>query len=122
MRKVLLVVICLLIVGCSSSNDLYQTIDGESAYDLVNEENAVLIDVRTKEEYSEDHIAGAINISLNEISLDEIKDVVDDFDDNIIVYCRSGARSKEASKLIIDLGYTSVYDLGSINNWVIENE
>lgn len=122
MRKVLLVVICLLIVGCSSSNDLYQTIDGESAYDLVNEENAVLIDVRTKEEYSEDHIAGAINIPLNEIRLDEIKDVVDDFDDNIIVYCRSGARSKEASKLIIDLGYTSVYDLGSINNWVIENE
>ena len=121
MRKILLLLIVLLLVGCNSNkidgDALYKTIKGEIAMDFVNNSKAVLIDVRTFEEFEVNHIEGAINIPVDEITKERLKEITEDKLDNIIVYCRSGNRSKTAAIKIIELGYTNVYDLGSIDNW-----
>lgn len=128
MKKIILVLfISLLLVGCSNDKidgkTLYKTIDGTLAQEFVNNDKAILIDVRTIEEYENVHIEGAINIPFDNINEESIGMVTDSKIDNIIVYCQSGNRSKEASIKIIELGYTNVYDLGSINNWeIIKNE
>ena len=72
--------------------------------------NVYLIDVRTSREYEEGHLNGAINISVFNIEK-EILNVVKNKDDLIIVYCSSGSRSKEAKKILENLGYTEVYNL-----------
>ena len=121
MRKILLLLIVLLLVGCNSNkidgDALYKTIKGEIAMDFVNNSKAVLIDVRTFEEFEVNHIEGAINIPVDEITKERLKEITEDKLDNIIVYCRSGNRSKTAAIKIIELGYTNVFDLGSIDNW-----
>lgn len=120
MRKLIICLVVLLtITGCAkdsvkeaiSSNS--KTVTSSEASSLIKE-GAILVDVRTKEEYDEKHITGAVNIPLSEIEEGNI-----DYDKSttIIVYCRSGARSSNAAKKLIALGYTNVYDLGSINNW-----
>jgi len=75
-------------------------------------ENAVLLDVRTREEYSEGHIDGSINIALSE--LDEVLTTVPDKDTPIFVHCRSGARSAQATQQLKDYGYTSVKNIGGV--------
>ena len=85
------------------------------------DEGALLIDVRSITEYNQGHIEGAINIDVQ-----EILNVTDSLIYNnasisknkkIIVYCRSGSRSNSAATKLVELGYTNVYDLGSIDNW-----
>lgn len=128
MKRIIIVLfMSLLLVGCSSDKidgkKLYKTIDSILAQEFINTNKAILIDVRTIEEYENGHIEGAINIPLNTINKDSIEKVTDSKIDNIIVYCQSGNRSREASIKIIELGYTNVYDLGSINNWeMVKNE
>jgi rhodanese-related sulfurtransferase len=121
MRKILLLLIILFLVGCNSNKidgeKLYKTIEGDLAMEFVNTSKAILIDVRTFEEFNDNHIEGAINIPVDEITKDRLKEITEDELDNIIVYCRSGNRSKTAAMKIIEYGYTNVYDLGSINNW-----
>lgn len=79
---------------------------------LDEEENVVIIDVRTVEEYKEGHIAGSINLPLDIISNIDVSK-----DKKIIVYCRSGRRSNLAAIELIGLGYENVYDMGGINDW-----
>ncbi len=120
MKKLIIcLVILITITGCAEAsikealNPTSKTVTSSEASSLI-EDGALLIDVRTKEEYDENHITGAINIPLSDIeegNIDYDKDTV------IIVYCRSGNRSATAAEKLIDLGYTSIYDLGSINNW-----
>lgn len=122
MKKILyLLVICLLLVGCSNEKidgeALYKTIESSIAKEFVSNEKAILIDVRSFEEYEQRHIEDAINIPFDTISKEAIENITNSKIDNIIVYCQSGSRSKEAAIMIIELGYTNVYDLGSINNW-----
>jgi len=122
MKKVLLLIIAfILLTGCGKEKidgeALYKTIEGDLAYEFVNASKAILIDVRTIEEYEKDRIDGSINIPYDEITEEKIKDVTNSEIDNIIVYCQSGSRSKKAAIKIIEYGYTNVYDLGSINNW-----
>lgn len=120
MRKLIICLVVLLtITGCAkasvkeaiSSNS--KTVTSSEASSLIKD-GAILVDVRTKEEYDEKHITDAVNIPLSEIEEGNI-----DYDKSttIIVYCRSGNRSLSAVKKLIALGYTNVYDLGSINNW-----
>lgn len=91
---------------------LYQTIDYSEAKDLIYNGNTFLIDVRSKIEYNNSHIKGAISIPLDEIeNINYAKNI------NLIVYCRSGSRSKTAALKLLDLGYVNVYDLGSMDNW-----
>ena len=125
MRKIFyLLIICLVLLGCSKDKIdgevLYKTIENEIASEFVNDGKAILIDVRSYEEYEKSHIENAINMPLDTISKESLKAVTGSKTENIIVYCQSGARSKEAAIKIIELGYTNVYDLGSINNWEID--
>jgi len=121
MRKILFLFAILFLVGCSSdklnSAALYKQIDGQLAVEFVKDSKAILIDVRTFEEFNEGHIEQAINIPVDEITKERLEEVTEGKLDNIIVYCKSGNRSKNAALKIIELGYTNVYDLGSINNW-----
>lgn len=112
-KMVIMGLLLMLLVGCGSKVSSV-SVTGEEAYDLVKEEGAVLIDVRTEEEYLEYNIEGAVNIPLD--SLEMVSNTYDK-ETKIVVYCRSGARSGRAASLLLDMGYTFVYDLGSIDNW-----
>lgn len=127
MKKFLFILLIgLLLVGCSNEKidgeSLYKTVEREVAKEFVNNSKALLIDVRDYSEYEQGHIDGAINVPLDTISKETIENVTNSKIDNIIVYCMSGVRSKEAAIKIIELGYTNVYDLGSMDNWEITDE
>ncbi len=84
-------------------------------------EFSVILDVRTKAEYDEGHIPGAVLLPDNEIS-ELAPTVLPDKDAVILVYCRSGRRSEAASKKLIELGYTNILDFGGIIDWPYEIE
>lgn len=119
MKKIILIIVgVIFITGCNkneikNNTSTYSTITGSSVIELVTE-GAILVDVRSKEEYNEYHLPDAINIPLDDIQAGKIEIGKSK---KIIVYCKSGARSKVASQLLIDLGYNNIYDLGSINNY-----
>ena len=79
------------------------------------------MDVRELEEYDEGHIPGAILIPYTKIEA-QAEDVLTDKDQLILVYCRSGNRSKTASQALADLGYTNVYEFGGIKSWPYDVE
>lgn len=116
MKKIwCLFIICLLITGCGYN---YQTIDSNRAMELINEEEAIVIDVRNADEFSTGHIAGAVNIPLN-----NIESISYDKNTKIILYCASGIRSLEAAKKLDAIGYTNLYNLdGGILNWGFDLE
>lgn len=98
----------------------YQKISSQELKEMVEAGNTLIIlDVRTQEEYDEGHAKGAILIP-NETIGSERPELLPDLDADIIIYCRSGSRSAQAALKLIALGYTNVYDLGSINNWPYE--
>ena len=76
----------------------------------------IILDVRTPEEFAEKHIPGAINVANETIGTDEIPELPDK-DQLILVYCRSGNRSKQASEKLAVLGYTNIVEFGGINDW-----
>lgn len=116
MKKILLIFLIILIAGCSTKKTTYQKINNDELYTVFEEnENYTIIDVRSLGEYQSGHIENSINIPVDGISSDTLKDI--DSDEIIIVYCRSGNRSKQAALKLIELGYTNVYDYGSINNY-----
>ena len=112
MKKILLLLV-LLLVGCTTNT--YTSISQSEAKKMMKEEkDYIILDVRTKEEYAEGYIEGAINVPLNEIeSTNKLKDK----DQIIFVYCRSGNRSKQASEILANLGYTNIYEIGGLNTW-----
>ena len=75
-------------------------------------ENAVLLDVRTPQEYGEGHIPGSKNVPLQ--TLDKVRSVVENKDAELFVYCYSGARSKQATVVLGQMGYTNVRNIGGI--------
>lgn len=117
MKKIILVVcMCLLVVGCNNSSSQSHNISTLEVFNNISTNKYVIIDVREIDEYKEGHIQNAINISVDDIK-EEVEKVIVNKDTNIVVYCRSGSRSSEALKKLIDLGYTNVYDMGGIISW-----
>ena len=115
--KKLIVLICFLfiLIGCGKGETIMiNKVTCNEAKELVKE-GAILIDVREQDEYNQEHLNGAINISYTIIG-DKISEITSDLDKKIIVYCRSGARSNKAANALIDKGYKNIYDLGGINN------
>ena len=76
----------------------------------------IILDVRTPEEYAEGHIAGAVLLPVDTIN-EDVTELLSDKHAEILVYCRSGNRSQMASKLLVELGYTKVYDFGGLRSW-----
>ena len=77
-----------------------------------NAEGAVLLDVRSPQEYREGHIPGSKNVPLQQ--LDKVEEVTENKDTVLYVYCRSGARSRQAVSLLKHMGYTNVHNIGGI--------
>ena len=89
----------------------------DEAAELMEKENGyVLLDVRTKEEYESGHIPHSINLPLGDIGSSPIS-ILPDKSQMILVYCRSGNRSRQASEKLVKLGYTSVVEIGGITSW-----
>lgn len=109
-------------VGCASdgSSVTYEQISGAEAKALMDSESGyIIIDARTQEEYDQGHIPGAILIPEYEIA-DRAEKELPDKDQLILVYCRSGRRSKIAAEELIKLGYTNVKEFGGIIDWKYE--
>ena len=87
--------------------------------DLEAGKDFVLLDVRTKEEFREGHIEGAINIPLANLAYD-VENEVPEKDQEIVLYCRSGVRTLTAAEILKELDYTKVYDMGGIISWPYE--
>ena len=98
----------------------YEQITPEDAKRIMDsEKDFTVLDVRTDEEFSEGHISGAVNIDHEEI-LEKAEELLPDKNKLILVYCRSGRRSKIASEALVTLGYTNVKEFGGINDWKYE--
>ena len=110
-----------LLAACgASSKPSYRQITADEAARMMQEEtDFVLLDVRTQEEYASGHIPGAICIPNETIGSEEIPELPDK-DQLILVYCRSGNRSKQASQKLAEQGYTNVVEFGGINGWTGE--
>ena len=83
---------------------------------MEEESGYIILDVRTPEECADKHIPGAVNLPNETIAAEEIPELPDK-DQLILVYCRSGNRSKQASEKLAALGYTNVVEFGGINSW-----
>ena len=95
----------------------YKHISQDKAMQIMEEETGYLIvDVRRPDEFAAGHIEGAINVP-NEGIVDEMLEELPDKDQMLLVYCRTGRRSKEASKKLAKIGYTNVYEFGGIETW-----
>lgn len=100
----------------------YTHIDMETAKQMMaNDDGHVIVDVRSQEEYNEGHIPGAIVIPNESIGTEQPKELPD-LNQVILVYCRSGNRSRQASQKLADMGYTNVYEFGGIKDWTGETE
>lgn len=114
-----LLLVFFLLSGCAASakKPAYRQITTAEASAIIESESGyILLDVRTAAEFAEKHIPGAINIPNESIGTDPLPQLPDQ-DQLILVYCRSGNRSKQASEKLAALGYTNVLEFGGINSW-----
>ena len=119
MKKICLALFILILSSSCifSKGEGYKRISMDEAKTLMEkEEGYILLDVRTKGEYESGYIPGAINIPLSDID-EEIISSLPDKSQMILVYCRSGNRSREASDKLSKLGYSNVLEIGGINAW-----
>ena len=123
MKKIIPFLMALLLLagcGAQSKESTYRQSNAEDAAAMMEEERGyIILDVRTAEEYSEKHIPGAINIPYEAIGSEDIPELPDK-EQLILVYCRSGNRSKQASEKLVKLGYTNIVEFGGINGWTGE--
>jgi len=94
----------------------YKKITSDEAKNIMSTQKAIVVDVRSLEEYNEGHIPNAISVPLETIE-NEAETKLKNKDDLILVYCRSGRRSREATLRLIEKGYTNVIDFGGIQDW-----
>ena len=124
-----LLAVTMLLAGCAGASDPtpggegtvkeagFQQITQEEAMRIMAEETGyVILDVRTKEEYGEGHIPGAVCVP-NELINCDAPEALTDYNQMILVYCRSGNRSKQAAQKLASMGFTRVYEFGGINTW-----
>lgn len=123
MKKIIPFLMALLLLagcGAQSEESTYRQVNTEEADSMMEEESGyIILDVRTAQEYSEKHIPGAINIPNETIGTEDIPELPDK-EQLILVYCRSGNRSKQASEKLVKLGYTNIVEFGGINDWTGE--
>lgn len=129
MKKILIlsVLALMLLTACGQTAQnqreaVYVNITAEEAKKLMDSEtDYVILDVRTQEEYDQGHIPGAIVIPDTEIRA-RAEEVLPNKDQMILVYCRSGRRSKLAAEILAELGYTNIKEFGGILDWPYEVE
>ena len=126
-KLILFLLMALLLTACghTKENDqeaVYMNITAQEAKEIMDaEEGYIILDVRTQAEYDEKHIPGAILIPDYEIK-ERAEDELTDKDQLILVYCRSGRRSKIAAEALVELGYTNIKEFGGIIDWPYETD
>ena len=120
----LIMAVALLLSGCGKTDpqNQYQQITQEEAKNMMDTQEVIILDVREEDEFLEKHIPEAILLPVGTITEATAAAVIPELDSVVLVYCRSGNRSKTASQALTDLGYTSVYEFGGINTWPYEVE
>lgn len=98
---------------------IYHKIIPEAAKEMIDNETVTIVDVRTLQEFREGHIPEAVNLPNEEIGEEE-PEILEDKDAPLLIYCRSGVRSRDAANKLVDMGYTQVYDIGGIIDWPYE--
>ena len=127
MKKLILFLLtAMLLTGCGQTNQtqeaVYMNITAEEAKQIMDrEEGYIILDTRTQAEYDEGHIPGAIVISHDEIT-EKAEQLLPNKDQLLLVYCRSGRRSKLAAEALVKLGYTNIKEFGGIIDWPYEVE
>ena len=133
LKALLILLTLLMLAGCAASADknnvttkttapTYKQVSmSEAAEIMKSESDYIVLDVRRSDEFAEGHIPGAINIPNENIGNDEIP-ALPDKNRLILVYCRSGRRSKEASAKLVKSGYTNIVEIGGILDWTGEIE
>jgi len=125
MKKLLsLILLLLLLTGCSAQQPLrYQQISQQDAKNLMDAyPDYVVLDVREQHEYDAGHIPGAVLLPLGSITKESAAAVIPTSTCPVMVYCRSGNRSKQAAEILCDLGYLNVMEFGGITTWPYEIE
>lgn len=134
MKKILCVILagmCFVISACadegkkSSSGEeqiMYEQITAKKAKEIMDsKEDSIILDVREKEEYDEGHIPGAVLLPYTDIE-NKAEQMLPDKEKLILVYCRTGRRSKIAAESLVKLGYTNIKEFGGITDWPYETE
>ena len=122
MKKLIPILLsALMFTGCAATNNsqtnTYRQIAMDEAVDMMAQETGyIILDVRRPDEFAAGHIPNAINVPNESIGTDEIPELPNK-DQLIMVYCRSGRRSKEASEKLVNLGYTNIVEFGGILDW-----
>lgn len=122
MKKLIPILLsALMFTGCAgtsnSQTNTYRQITMDEAVDMMAQETGyIILDVRRPDEFAAGHIPNAINVANETIGMAEIPELPDK-DQLIMVYCRSGRRSKEASEKLVKLGYTNIVEFGGILDW-----
>ena len=128
MKKLILLLLAVMMLtacGQDKENDqgaVYVNITAEEAKEIMDTEDGyIILDVRTQEEYDQGHIPGAVLIPDTEIEA-KAEEVLTDKDQLLLIYCRSGRRSKLAAEALVELGYTNIKEFGGIIDWPYEVE
>ena len=126
MRRYLFLILAILIFvsGCTAETSVntYEQISQEEAKAMMESMDVVILDVREQYEFDDGHILNAVLLPVGTISAETAAEVIPTMDSVVLVYCRSGNRSKTASQQLVELGYTQVYEFGGINTWPYEVE
>lgn len=120
----LMLAMLLVLTGCggTAAENTYQQITQEEAKNMMDTQEAIVLDVREQDEFDAGHIPGAVLLPVGTITKDTAAAVIPELDSVVLVYCRSGNRSKKASQALVELGYTGIYEFGGINTWPYEVE
>ena len=125
MKRIISVLLSLLLLaGCGGGETeaSYQQISQEEAKEMMDTQEVVILDVREQNEYDSGHIPDAVLLPVGTIDENTAAEVIPEKDTTVLVYCRSGNRSKTASSALAELGYTNICQFGCIKTWPYETE
>ena len=117
MRKLLLIICaaCFLITGCGGNG--YKHLSQDEAKKMIAENpDAIILDVRSEEEYEKKHIPNALLIPIDHLRIEKFE-ALPDKDKTILIYCRTGRRAEDAANILAEHGYKNVYEFGGLVDW-----